>query len=245
MRHTRIGYQPIMTNQKPDGWFEHLLAIGQALPGGAGFICYRKLKRRFRQRNAHVWQQIIDDLRPGDLCIDLGANVGTITQQMAGTGAHVIAFEPDPDTFAMLETNVGIGSNIELHQKAAGHKAERLLLKRSKRLNEDFERFSEASSLVRDDHTMDAANSVEVEVVDFPNFAASLDRDIRLIKMDIEGAEWDLLEALLKHPILDRIDCIFVETHEWMDAKKYMPQASRLQRRAEEIGRPYINLFWH
>lgn len=245
MKHATVGFQPVMPHQKPIGRFEQFLAVGQSLPGKLGYICYRKLKRRFRQRHLHVWQQLIDDLRPNDLCIDLGANVGSITQQIAGTGAHVIAFEPDPDTFAMLETNVGIGSNITLYQKAAGHKQERLLLKRSKRLQEDFERFSEASSLVREDSSMDAANSVEVDVIDFPAFAASLDRDIRLIKMDIEGAEWDLLEALLEHPVLKRIDCIFVETHEWMDPKKYMAQAARLQKRAEEMHRPYINLFWH
>jgi hypothetical protein len=112
-------------------------------------------------------------------------------------------------------------------------------------LHEDFERFSEAASLVRDDKSVDCENSVEVEVVDFPAFLVSLNRDVRLIKMDIEGSEWDLLEALLDHPVLDRIDCIFVETHEWMDPAKYMPKAARFQKQAEVLRRPYINLFWH
>lgn len=187
----------------------------------------------------------MNDLRAGDLCIDLGANVGTVTMQLAHTGAEVIAFEPDPMTFEWMQTSIGIGRNITLLQKAAGHKKDRLLLKRSKRLNEDWERFSEASSIVRDDKHMDPENAIEVEVVDFVAFLESLDRDIRLIKMDIEGSEWDLLEALLDHPVLHRIDCIFVETHEWMDPKKYIPRAMRLQRLAEELDKPYINLFWH
>lgn len=92
---------------------------------------------------------------------------------------------------------------------------------------------------------MDLENTVEVEVVDFPKFLAGLNRNVRLIKMDIEGAEWDLLQALLDHPVLDRIDCIFVETHEWMNPAKYMPLAAQLQKRAEDMERPYLNLFWH
>ena len=195
-------FQPVMTPQAPVGLFEKALNQGARLSGKLGYICYRKLKRRYRFRNAHVWQEVVNDLRAGDLCIDLGANVGTVTMQLAHTGAEVIAFEPDPMTFEWMQTSIGIGRNITLLQKAAGHKKDRLLLKRSKRLKEDWERFSEASSIVRDDKHMDPENAIEVEVVDFVAFLESLDRDIRLIKMDIEGSEWDLLEALLDHPDL-------------------------------------------
>ena len=238
-------FQPVMAAQKPNGWFEKALFHGQGIPGKLGFICYRKLKRRYRFRNAHIWQEVVDDLRKGDLCIDLGANVGTVTRQLAQTGAEVIAFEPDPVTFERMTASLGAVENIILMQKAAGHQANRLLLKRSARLKEGFERFSEAASLVRDDKQMDARNNVEVEVVDLPAFLQSLDRDIRLVKMDIEGSEWDLLDALLDNPVLQRIDCIFVETHEWMNPKQYIPRTARLQEKAEKFERPYINLFWH
>ena len=238
-------FQPIMGAQEPIGWFEKAMFLGQNIPGKLGYICYRKLKRRYRFRNEHVWQDLVNDLGKGDLCIDLGANVGTISAQLAQTGADVIAFEPDPVTFERMQASIGTSENITLLQKAAGHQEDRLLLKRSARLNEDIDRFSESASLVRDDKHMDAANTVEVEVVDLPAFLDSLDRDIRVLKMDIEGSEWDLLDALLDHPVLPRIDCIFVETHEWMNPKQYMPRAMVLQEKAEKFDRPYLNLFWH
>ena len=234
-----------MRAQVPIGFFEKAMYFGQNLPGNLGYVCYRKLKRRYRLRNEHVWQTVVDDLGKGDLCIDLGANVGTVTMQLAQTGADVIAFEPDPTTFEWMTTSIGIGKNITLIPKAAGHRADRLLLRRSARLGEDFERFSEAASLVRNDKQMDESNSVEVEVVNLPAFLESLDRDIRLIKMDIEGSEWALLDALLDHPVIQRVDCIFVETHEWMNPKIYMPWAMRLQEKAEQLQRPYLNLYWH
>jgi FkbM family methyltransferase len=46
-------------------------------------------------------------LRPGELFVDVGANVGAFTVLAAGVaGAEVRAFEPNPGTFEMLERNV-------------------------------------------------------------------------------------------------------------------------------------------
>lgn len=90
----------------------------------------------------------------------------------------------------------------------------------------------------------DAQNAVEVEVVDLIAFLEGLGRDVRIIKMDIEGAEWEVLNRLIDHPVLSRIDCIFVETHERQNPAKFVPMFDRLQERAEQIKRPYINLYW-
>ena len=90
----------------------------------------------------------------------------------------------------------------------------------------------------------DDSNAVEVEVVDIISFIEDLDRDVRIIKMDIEGAEWEVMNRLIDHPVLSRIDCIFVETHERIDPAKYVPMFEALQDRAEAISKPYINLYW-
>lgn len=236
---------PRMAQQEPRGFFEALMGRGQHLPGKLGFICYRKLKRRYRWRNEHVFDQVLADLGPGDLCIDLGANMGEITAKMAQSGAQVISFEPDPDTFDILARDMGAMPNVTLHRAAAGVRAGRLPMRRSARLSEDYAKYSQAASLVRDDAGMDPGNTVEVEVIDFPDFLSALNRDVRVLKMDIEGSEWELMEALLGADVLSRIDCIFVETHEWMDPDRYMPMAARMQAEAERLDRPYINLFWH
>lgn len=44
-------------------------------------------------------------VRPGDLVIDCGANVGEFAIICARAGAHVLAFEPDPREFAALAAN--------------------------------------------------------------------------------------------------------------------------------------------
>src|SRR3546814_8424189 len=45
-------------------------------------------------------------LRPGDIAIDCGANVGRFTRPIAEGGATVHAFEPNPDAFAELSRNL-------------------------------------------------------------------------------------------------------------------------------------------
>lgn len=229
----------------PQGPFETVMALGQHLPGRAGHICNRKLKRRYCARMSDTFQTVLRDTGAGDLCIDLGANIGAITQQMAATGAEVISFEPDPDTFELLRSNTSHLNGVTLSQKAAGAKAEQLLLRRAARWDPaDPAKHSTASSIVRADERMSMENAVSVEVVDMVAFLTSLDRDIRILKIDIEGAEWDLMDALLEAPVLDRIACIFVETHERVNPAVNIPRFNRLAARACALERPYINLYW-
>lgn len=242
---TRTHAIPKMEVPKPSGLFEKFMAVGKNLPGLAGHICNLKLKRRFCRRSGAAFDTVLAQTGAGDLCIDLGANIGTYTNLMAASGADVIGFEPDPDTFEVLKRNTATVQNITLYQKAVGAKAETLTLRRSPHWDpENPIKNSMGSSIVRDHAGMSDKNAVTFEVVDFPDFLRQLDRDVRILKMDIEGAEWDLLEALLDDPVLGRIDCLFVETHERVNPSVNIPRFNRLAARALALDRPYINLYW-
>jgi len=230
--------------KRPDieGPFETLMALGSRVPGSLGYIARRKLKRRHCKRAQDTFSEVLDDTGPDDLCLDLGANVGTFTRRMAQTGAQVISFEPDPGAWSVLQKATADLDNVELIHKAVGHEAGALTLYRSDKWSaDDPGAHTESSSLIP---TKGASQAVRVDVVDIIAFIEALDRDIRVIKMDIEGAEWDILTRLIDHPVLDRIDCIFVETHERANPAKYVPIFDMLQARAEKLIRPYINLYW-
>lgn len=49
-------------------------------------------------------------LKPGDLFLDVGANVGVYTLWAAELGARVISVEPDPDAFGRLVENVSLNN---------------------------------------------------------------------------------------------------------------------------------------
>lgn len=126
-------------------------------------------------------------LRPGDLFVDTGANVGTYTVLAAGVcGANVDAIEPIRKTFNDLVDNVrlnGIAHLVKLHQLGIG--AEPSVL-----------RFS------ADRGPMNAAipngekyegDSVEVHVVTLDDLLEHLAP--RLIKIDVEGYEAEVLSG--------------------------------------------------
>ena len=89
-------------------------------------------------------------------------------------------------------------------------------------------------------------SAIEVRQIDFVAFLADLDEDIGVLKVDIEGAEVDLLEALLDRPdILRRIDHIFVETHE-NAIPEHRPRVKALRERKLRLSQPpSIDLDWH
>ncbi|WP_415920967.1 FkbM family methyltransferase [Tateyamaria sp. SN6-1] len=182
-------------------------------------------------------------LGAGDICVDLGANVGEITEPLATTGATVHAFEPDPDTFQTLKGACGGFDNVVLHQKAVAAEAGSMSLFRSTVLERDARKGSTGSTLIASNAVADAENTVTVDVIDGLAFLENLldaHGRIAFLKMDIEGAELDLMERLLDTDMLTRIGLTVVETHRWLmegQSKRY----EAIERIADE--RPELNLF--
>ena len=208
---------------------------------------WRKLtgqKARARKAAFAAFDAAVAALRPGDLAIDLGANAGLFTEPMARTGADVIAFEPDPHAFALLQRRVGNRPNTRLIAAAAGAEAGHFHLYRHRDFATEPDRRTTSSSLIADKRNVDPTQAIEVEVKDFTAFLRDLDRDIALLKIDIEGAEVALLERLLADPVSNRIGHIFVETHERM-LPDLAARTQALKASAGARAKPVINWDWH
>lgn len=182
----------------------------------------------------------------GKTCIDLGANVGHYTKELAKLASEVIAFEPDPWACAQLETNLANFSNIKIENAAAGIQEGTALLWRHLQFNDDPAKYSTSSSIIPDKFdVIDRHQAIEVCQINFIDYLSDLDKEVGIIKIDIEGAELDLLEALLKRPdLLSRIDYIFAETHE-RQIPDHAPRIRNLRARADRLTRPRVNLDWH
>lgn len=122
-------------------------------------------------------------LRPGDLVVDVGANVGVISLLLAELGADVIAVEADRAAFAELEGNVRRNADL------------------SSRVSTFCAAVSDAVGLLRFSTGRDASNAVvqgdeegvEVLAVDLDTLLAG--RRPRGLKVDVEGAERLVLEG--------------------------------------------------
>ena len=131
---------------------------------------------------------VLHCLKPGDLFIDIGANVGSFTVLAAGgVGADVVAIEPIPSTFSRLDMNVRlnkIGELVEAHCLG----------------------LSEAPGVLRFTANLGSVNHVatdeecdeviEVEVRTLDDLCGA--RAPKLIKIDVEGHERSVLTGAQK-----------------------------------------------
>ncbi|MEO1686288.1 MAG: FkbM family methyltransferase [Pseudomonadota bacterium] len=173
------------------------------------------------------FDEIVQGLGSGGLCLDFGANLGEFTERLAQTGADVRAFEPDPYTFEKLQARMAHYPNVTLYNSAVGAEAGTLKMERHALFDEDPEKYSVGTSAFSSVLAQAGGFSFEVEMVGFHDFIAAFDRPVDLVKMDIEGAEVAILEALLQRTTAQPIRAMFVETHE--------PQMPHLRLRLKAI----------
>jgi len=124
-------------------------------------------------------------LRPGDVVIDGGANIGLYTVLAAacvGRHGQVIACEPSPATMTLLRANVKHNRFdwVEVREVALAEARGRLTM-------HTFEPGSGYSSFAPA-LTLDG-DRIDVEVTTLDDLAATLDRSVSLVKLDVEGAE--------------------------------------------------------
>lgn len=240
----------------PRTGFQRALHAAQVLPGAFGRFAARKLKRRLSVVAQTRFEELLAQLGPGDVVIDLGANLGDVSARLAATGAHVHAYEPDPDIFDRLSKRLGNLPNITLYPEAVGHEAGELMLYRARAdvlENEDL-RVQSGSILFVNRHS-DRGNAVPVRVTAFAEAvsrAAGKTGRVKLVKMDIEGAETAILTGLFPPGLTAGdlaalrlpFDHLLVETHERL-FKDQLPEIMRLRRLAETLPQAEVNLYWH
>ncbi len=123
-------------------------------------------------------------VKSGDVVLDVGANIGYYTLQFAklvGPTGHVYAFEPDPDNFKLLCKNIGMNgySNVTAIQKAVSNRSSTIKLYRNTENHGDHRIYNSGEGRA----------TVEVETISLDEYVAKIDRQIDLIKFDIQGAE--------------------------------------------------------
>ena len=141
--------------------------------------------------------------------LDCGSNIGltSIYFQLLWPSAKITAFEPDQQAFECLKENVEVNklNNITIHNIALAGKEGEL-----KFYSEQNVSGSLTSSLSQ------SSGSVEV-VVKADKLSNYIDSKIDILKIDIEGAEDEVMEELRQTGKLANIEQIMMEYHHHMD----------------------------
>ncbi len=124
-------------------------------------------------------------LRPGDVVVDVGANIGNHTIYFAGVcGCRVVAFEPNPDAARLLRAAIsqnGLAGRVDVREIALGHSAGVGYLDES----------AAADNLGAVGVVVGEEGVVRIYTLDSQELPGSP----RLIKIDAEGMEADILRG--------------------------------------------------
>ncbi|MFH0976549.1 MAG: FkbM family methyltransferase [Spirochaetota bacterium] len=157
---------------------------------------------------------VITKLSKYDICIDCGANVGHVTEQMAQNGATIYSFEPNPFAFEELKKKFNGIQNIHIFNKGVWDRNTKMKLYMHENSDEDEVKWSVGSSILEYKGNVLKNKYVEVEIIDLVDFINKLDKKVAILKIDIEGAECELLGKLINSRTYKKIKYIFVETHD-------------------------------
>ena len=208
----------------------------------------RRQQRNLRKARAEGFLAgIAAMLRPGDLAVDCGANVGVVTAVLAETGADVVCFEPDPYAFARLSDRFADHPRVTLVNAAVGVGSGTVRLLRAVNFADNPATASVKSTILEGGRQIDAEQGIDVPLVDFPGWLAAriaARGEVAFIKMDIEGAELALLEALHAQGLLAAVRCLVAETHE----RKFRDLRPRYRALRDTLAAAYppgkVNLDW-
>lgn len=141
----------------------------------------------------HKWM-LDEELFPGNVVLDLGANIGyyaIMEAKRVGSSGKIYAIEPDPRNIELLKKNIKLNDMdkiFDLEEGAISNEDKKTEFILSTKTN------LSSFDLKKDTNNL---NSISVQTHDIGSFLKNKKR-VDLIRMDIEGHEIEVFESLVK-----------------------------------------------
>jgi FkbM family methyltransferase len=160
--------------------------------------------------------EIMEHFKPnsGEIVVDVGAHIGLyslIAAKKVGPSGKVIAIEPDPENFRILRKNIVLNQsmNIDALECAAYSAKERLKL-----FLPELEQGRTIFNTVMQDRGKTSVSFLEVEANTLDNILESKNiKEVNWIKIDVEGAELEVLKGASKTLASNKDTTFVIEIH--------------------------------
>lgn len=187
-------------------------------------------------------------LPPAPVVVDIGANIGCFALALLGIRpqAQVAAYDASPSAIAALTSNIAANhaqSQVAVHHGAVTGPAE----PRTVWLNEHVGDLC-TSSLLDRGAARESMHRVEVPALALSTILSAYPGDVDLLKMDVEGAEYGIIEAT-PIPLLAKVRRMVIEYHDVpghdvQDLAECLQAAGFEWERLEHSGIPRQGLAW-
>lgn len=138
-----------------------------------------------------------------DIWLDAGGNIGAFACKYANKVCKIISYEPEVENFRILKQNLSANNitNVEIYNKAlVSSNAQRISFYLNVKKN-------------KGSHTLIQKRGRDKIIVQCDNIANAIStHNISCIKMDIEGAEYDIIKKL-NLVVLSSIKEMIIEYH--------------------------------
>lgn len=201
------------TNMKRYLKYQCELLQNAQMRGGVSYFNFLLERAEIRPKYRHIFYDFYLRSSRGEevVFIDGGTHAGVFSDVALASGGICYAFEPNIYLAAFLKNLYKDNERLILKEQAISHKNEKVIF-----YNMDDDVISDGNSII----SMPKAkqkSAYEVDMIDFCEFITKLIKKhgkIAFVKLDIEGAEFDVLNALIEKNLYENIEYIMVETHE-------------------------------
>ena len=199
------------------------------------FYC-RNNKDDFKAMIIHK-DDIIEHFRPkeGDIVVDVGAHIGLYTMiasRLVGENGKVIAIEAHPENYEMLNRNIklnGLTNVMPLNYAVYSKETKIKLYLRDEELGcTVYNTIIGSRANTREDKSIEVnANTLD----DLLQNNGISHADINWIKIDVEGAEFEVLKGAVKVLAKNKNIALLIEVHNLEDGKNlYRPIMDLLEK---------------
>jgi FkbM family methyltransferase len=166
----------------------------------------------YKFNKSYMIFKVFPQLNKKSIFIDIGANVGFVTQYITDKyNCKIYAYEPHPKAYSYLKKKFINNKKIEIINKAVSNKSGTSKIYFHEKDNDEVTiKYSEATSLDKNKINISVDRHKNVSLVNIKELINSFDF-IDCIKIDIEGHEYLILDDLINNK--KKIGKVICELH--------------------------------
>lgn len=159
------------------------------------------------------------ELNSNSIVLDFGANIGDVSDMIFKKyKCNIYAYEPNVACYNHMKNRFLDNEKIRIYNLAvSNYKGTGFLYFHYNSKGNNDIRYVQGATLRKDKDNIDINKKIDVEVVDIKEILESF-KKIDLIKIDIEGSEYNILPELIKNQ--SKIKMVLCEMHGNPDGKK-------------------------